>query len=72
MEFEILNSSRCKDTEKVLREHLIGRPLADVDLDYLRTLTCPGNGECMHAVIREVQKHQQLFLRDSEGQSAKC
>ena len=72
MEFEILNPSRCRDVEETLREYLVGRALADVDLDYLRKLTCTGDGECMQAVIREVQKHQHLFDRNHKDQSAKC
>lgn len=66
MEVEIRNTPACRDTEEALRKHLVGRALADVDLDYLRKLTCPGNGECMLAVIREVQKYQHLFVRNHE------
>lgn len=72
VEFEILNASRCQDIEETLQEYMVGRALADVDLDYLRELTCTGNGECMQAVIQEVQKHQRLFVRNHEGQSATC
>jgi len=72
MEFEILNAPTCRDMEKTLREYLVGRALAEVDLDYLRKLTCAGNGECMQAVIREVQKYQHLFVREHEDQAATC
>ena len=72
MEFEILNASRCRGMEETLREYLVGRALADVNLDYLRKLSCTGDGECMQAVIREVQKHQHLFDRNHKDQSAKC
>ena len=72
MEFEILNPTRCRDVEETLREYLVGRALADVDLDYLRELTCTGSGECMQTVIHEVQKHQHLFVQDHEGRPATC
>ena len=72
MEFEIRNAPTCQDVEKTLREYLVGRALAEVDLDYLRKLTCTGNGECMQAVIREVQKCQHLFVRNHEDESATC
>ena len=72
MEFEIRSAPTCRDVEKTLREYLVGRALAEVDLDYLRKLTCTGNGECMQAVIREVQKYQGLFVRSHEGRSAVC
>lgn len=72
VEFEILNASRCRGMEETLREYMVGRALADVDLDYLRKLTCKGDGECTQAVIREVEKHQHLFVRNHEDQSATC
>lgn len=72
MEFEILNTPACQDMEKTLREYLVGRALADVDLEYLRSLTCTGKGECMQTVIREVQKYQHLFGRTHEDQAATC
>ena len=72
LEFEILNASTCQDLAKTLREYLVGRALAEVDLDYLRKLTCAGNGECVQVVIREVQKYQHLFVRNREDQSATC
>ena len=72
VEFEILNTSTCQGVEKTLREYLVGRALAEADLDYLRNLTYTGSGECMQAVIREVQKHQHLFAREHEDQAATC
>ena len=61
-EFEIRDAPACREVESALREYLIGRALADVDLSYLRNLVCPGNGECMQAVIAEVRRYQQLFV----------
>ena len=72
VEFEIRSAPTCRDVEKTLREYLVGRALADVDLEYLRNLACTGNGECMQAVIREVQKYQYLFVREHEDQAATC
>ena len=71
-EFEILNAPTCRGVEKTLREYLVDRALVEVDLDYLRKLTCAGNGECVQAVIREVQKCQRLFVRNHEDESATC
>ena len=72
VEFEILDASRCGDMERTLRDYLLGRALVDVDVEYLRKLTCAGNGECMQAVIREVEKQQHLFTRKGEDQPATC
>ena len=71
-DFQIVGAPECRDVEEMLREYLVGRALADVDLGYLRRLVCAGNGECVHAVIREVQKYQHLFVRDHEDRSAAC
>lgn len=75
-EFEILNPLRCRGVEGVLREYLLGRPLADIDPADLRKEMPAGNGECAEAVIREVLKHQRLFVqsvridqRHAEGHS---
>ncbi len=60
-EFSIINPLECRGMEHTLREYLVGRSLADVDLDYLRGLRCPADGESLRALIATVQKHQQLF-----------
>jgi hypothetical protein len=70
--FEILNASRCRGIETALQEYFVGRALADVDFDYLQRLMGRGNGECTHAVIREVNKHLCLFVRSHEDQAATC
>ena len=70
--FEIVGAPQCREIEATLREYLVGRSLAEVDLDYLRGLTCPADGECVLAVIREVQKYQHLFSGKSKDRSAVC
>lgn len=59
---EIVAAPQCRDIEATLREYLVGRSLADVDLDYMQGLQCAADGECMRAVIREVENYQRLFL----------
>jgi hypothetical protein len=71
-EFEILDDGECYDMKATLRDYLVGRALADVDLDFLRGLTCAGGGACLEAVISEVQKCQCLFVYNREDQSAAC
>jgi hypothetical protein len=61
-EFAIVDGLNCQDVEHTLREYLVGRSLADVDLDFLRGLNCPADGECLRALIGAIQKHQQLFI----------
>ena len=70
--FEILNAAKCSGIATALQEYFVGRALADVDFDYLRGLMSRGNAECIHAVIREVNKHLCLFVRSHADQDAKC
>ena len=61
--FEIVNSPACREIEATLRDYLVGRSLEDVDLGYLRGLTCPEDGEPALAVLQEVEKCKRLFGR---------
>jgi len=61
--FDIVDTPDCRHIVDMLREHLVGRPLSEVDLDYLRELTCEGNGACMRTAIRVVEESQHLFAR---------
>jgi hypothetical protein len=47
--------------DRRLRAYFVGRPLEDVDMDYLRGLRCPADGTCLRAMIDEVQNFQRLF-----------
>ena len=69
-DFELIDDSECGEMGKLLREYLVGRPLAKVDLDYLRSLKCPymrslecqENGGCVLAVIDVIREYQDLFV----------
>ncbi len=65
-EFAIADAPECRDMQRTLREYLVGRPLSDVDLDYLRALKCPADGQCMRAMMWEVEKYQRLFTAKTE------
>ena len=69
--FEIVDTSECQLTG-VLQEYLVGRPLAKVDLDYLRSWRCTANGECLQAVIRMVCEYQAMFSPERSTGSALC
>ena len=68
--FELVEGPDCGAMGEVLREYLPGRPLAEVDLDYLRRLKCPymqsqecqENGGCVLAVIDVIREYQDLFV----------
>lgn len=67
-----MDAPQCRDIERTLRNYLVDRPLAHVDLDYLQRLGRRANGGCVRAVIRELQKYQGLFARNNEDRSTVC
>ncbi len=68
--FELVDDPECGEMGKFLREYLVGRPLAEVDLDYLRSLKCPymrslecqESGGCVLAIIDVIREYQDLFV----------
>ena len=60
--FELVEGPECAGMGKLLREYLVGRPLAEVDLDYLQSLKCHRNGGCTLEVIEVIQEYQDLFV----------
>ena len=60
--FDIVDSPECTDIARTLREYLVGRPLAEVDLEYISGLWCWGNAECMKTVVQVIQEHRELFF----------
>ncbi len=71
-EFSITGSPECSSLEENIRAYLVGRPLKDVDVDVLRSIHCPAGDGCLREVIREVQKHQRLFVRNDPHSPAAC
>ena len=61
--FDIVDLPDSCEMVEELQDYLVGRPLADVDMDYLRGLRCSGDGECLRTTIRMVNEYQQLFSR---------
>jgi hypothetical protein len=61
--FDIVEVAVSCNILETLQEYLVGRSLADVDVDHLRRLTCSGNGECLRTVISVVEEYQQMFVR---------
>ena len=66
--FNIVDAPECGDIQEMLRQHLVGRPLADVDLDDIRGLRCKGDGECIRTVIRVIEESQHMFVRMGKEQ----
>ena len=62
--FDIVDAPECNAVTEQLRDYLVGRRLADVDLGYLQSIKCEGNGACMRAVIDIIHEYQDMFVQD--------
>ena len=62
--FDIVDAPECDALAKQLQEYLVGRRLADVDLQYVQSIKCQGNGACMRAVVDIVHEYQDMFVQD--------
>jgi len=60
-DFDIIDAPECKEIADTLRQYLLGRPVAEIDVGYIRTLECPGNGQCMHAIANVVAQNKAMF-----------
>ena len=60
--FDIVDAPECNAVAEQLRNYLLDRSLGDVDLQYLQSIQCQGNGACMRAVIDIVHEYQGMFV----------
>jgi hypothetical protein len=61
--FNIVNASECAGLVEELRAKLLGRPLAQIDVAEIQSISCAGSGQCMKAIVRTVTECQDMFLR---------
>jgi len=61
--FDIVDIPAFCDVVETLQEYLVGRSLAEVDVEHLKNVSCAGDGECLRAVISLVEEYQQMFVR---------
>ena len=61
--FDIVDAPECNAVTEQLRNYLVGLRLADVDLKYLQSIKCQGNGACIRTVINIVHEYQDMFVQ---------
>lgn len=59
--FDIVDMPQCGDLAAALKKHLVGRTLAQVDVERIRAMKCPGEPTCVAEVARIVEEQQRLF-----------
>ena len=62
--FDIEQAPECANVVQQMRNILLNKRLADIDLAEIRMLSCPGSGQCIHTVVKVIEEHQERFLRN--------
>jgi hypothetical protein len=60
--FDFVDAPECAETARALGEYLVGRPLAEVDVEYLCAFRCAGSDSCMRALTEVIREHRGMFL----------
>jgi hypothetical protein len=60
-DFDIVDAPECREVAKTLKAYLVGRPLAELDLDHIRGLSCGGNGQCVRDVADEIEDYRRIL-----------
>ena len=59
--FDLVDMPDCEDVAASLREYLVRCPLAEVDVERIRSMECDGRCTCLGEVARVVREQQHLF-----------
>ena len=59
--FDVVDTPDCEDVAASLREYLVRRPLAEVNVERIRSMECDGRCTCLGEVARVVREQQRLF-----------
>ena len=63
-DFDIVDAPECRGTAEALKEYVLGRPLAELDSDYVRRLTCAGNGRCILDIASVIDDCRAILVPD--------
>ena len=66
-DFDIVDAPECGQVAGTLKEYLLGRPLAELDLDHIRQMTCPGNGQCIRDIVSVIGDSLSTLVPDGDG-----
>ncbi|MBW2264228.1 MAG: hypothetical protein JRG91_19865 [Deltaproteobacteria bacterium] len=60
-DFDIVDAPQCSALAEALKTHLVGRPVAEIDLDHIRSLRCSGDAACMRAIVDAIVEYHEMF-----------
>jgi len=61
--FDIVDAPECAGLVEELSAKLLDRPLAQIDVTEIQSISCSGNGQCMQTIVRTIRECQDMFLR---------
>ncbi len=64
--FDIVDAPECAETVYRIREYLVGRALAETDVDYIREIGLVEHPLCARVVAELVAQSQETFSRPKE------
>jgi len=65
-DFDIVDAPQCTEFAEKLKRYLTGRPVAEVDIDYIRSLTCLGDGRCVRAIVDAIAQYRDMFAETKD------
>ena len=60
-DFRIDGLTDCAAAESELRALLVGRPVAEIDVDEIHRISCPRGGACMRAIVKAISECKEMF-----------
>lgn len=61
-----IDEADCRHIADELKKLLVNRPLAEIDAEEIRQMSCPGEGYCLQAVADVIAGCQRMFVHEKE------
>ncbi len=62
--FDVVDQPDCRHIVDALRQILLHRPLAEIDVAEVERLSCPHGDQCMRAAAKIIRECQGTFLHE--------
>lgn len=66
VDFDIVDAPQCAEIAEALKQYLTGRPIVEVDLEYIQSLRCRGDARCMRTIVDTITQYHEMFA-DKKG-----
>jgi len=64
--FDMVDAPECGKVAGRLKEHLLVRPPAELDLGHIRQATCAGNGQCIRDIADVTENSLAISAPDED------